>query len=155
MHRALPLLAVAAVLTLTGCGASSPASHAHTVAKPSCDQQMTAWVKKSRAATAVFNKDNVAVVRAQQAGNVPGLRSALERQGKAAKGMEAVAIPECADPKGYYAQWLDRFIAAGDNARSQGGLSGLELELEPMKGAPALRRKLNAELNRRTQYSGI
>lgn len=156
MRRALALAAAAAVLT--ACGASAPghtAASPSAVASPSCDQQMATWVKKTRAPVAAFNKAEDDAGRAQDAENIPGLRTALEHAGQAATRMEAAAIPRCADPGGFYAKWLDRYVAAGDNARSQGGLSGLELAEAPLNGAPALRRKLNAELNRRTQYSGI
>lgn len=156
MRRVLALAAAAAVLT--ACGTSAPghtAASPSAVASPSCDSQMTAWAKKSKPAVSAFNRASTLVVRAQQADNIPGFRGALERQGKAAATLEAVAIPKCADTAGYYVKWLDRFIAAGDNARLGKGLSGLDLATEPLKGAPALRRKLNAELNRRTQYSGI
>lgn len=155
MRPALILLPVAAALALAACSGSSPPAKAHTVAKPSCDQQMTAWVKKVQPATTAFNKAEGALGRAQDADNVPAWRSALEHAGQDASRMEAIAIPKCADPGGYYAKWLDRFAAAGANARSQGGVSGLELAAAPMQGAPRLRRKLNAELNARTQYSGI
>lgn len=104
---------------LAACGGSHAAQQAHAVASPSCDQQMTAWGRKAAPATAALNKSEAAVERAADSEDVPAARSALERAGRDAVRMESTPIPQCVDPGAYYRKWLDRWTAAGDNARSR------------------------------------
>lgn len=58
--------------------------------------------------------------------------------------------PACADPHGYWRQILARIKAAGDNAGTASGLTGLILAEAPLKAIPALEKKLDAELKRTT-----
>lgn len=57
-------------------------------------------------------------------------------------------IPQCADPHGYYALFLARITAAGDNAASASGLSALLLAEALLQTVPKLENRLAAELNR-------
>jgi len=154
MKPALALVAAAALLA--ACGAPAPAHHARTVAKPpSCDSQMAVWVKKITGPEDAYNKALDALGRAVNAEDVTLTRAAFGRAGAAAAAMEAVPIPKCADPAGYYGKWLDHIIAAGYNARSQGGVAGIQLAEVPLGQANRLHRRLQAELAQRTRYTGI
>jgi hypothetical protein len=127
--------------------ASSPGAPAG--AAPSCDQQVRAWAKRVVPAGTAYDKATAAVGRASASEDIPALRVALERSGRAAATVEAFPIPGCADPGGYYGKWLDRVKAAGDDARAIGGLEGIEAANAPLKAARGLRHKLDAELKAR------
>lgn len=107
---------------------------------------MTAWGNRARPAATTLDKTEVAVRRAAAAEDFPAIRSGLEHLGRAAGQLEATPIPQCIDPGGHYLKWLDGFKAAGDNARVQSGLSGLQLAEEPLPKAKRQRQYLNTEL---------
>jgi hypothetical protein len=57
-------------------------------------------------------------------------------------------IPQCADPRAYYEQFIAHIQAAGDYAKTASGLTGILLALVPLKAVPAIGRLLTAELRR-------
>jgi hypothetical protein len=74
------------------------------------------------------------------------LQSSLEAVGRAPVKLEAYPIPSCADPKGYYAEFLGLLRAAGDNASTSSGLSALILAEAPLQKVPAVESSLAAEV---------
>ena len=153
------LLPLAAVLVLTGCGGvpasvaesggtpSAPASP--TVAALSCRQQYETW-KQSAAPEA--RKLEAALKRVQTAGgaeDLPATASALHKAGRAAARLSAsFPMPKCADPKGYYTEFLARITAAGDNATDGSGLGALILAEAPLQTVQKIEKKLAAELGK-------
>jgi hypothetical protein len=57
-------------------------------------------------------------------------------------------MPHCADPAGLYAEFVNRIYAAGDDARSAKGLSGLLKSTVPLKGLKTIESRLTVEVNR-------
>jgi hypothetical protein len=68
--------------------------------------------------------------------------------GSAAVTLQAVPMPSCADPAGYWPQILAILKAAGDNARSSTGLAAILLAEAPLKKFNGLSDKLAAELKK-------
>ena len=56
--------------------------------------------------------------------------------------------PQCADPEGLYSEYLTTVYAAGRNARSAKGISGLLQAAAPLKGLKTMESRLAAEANR-------
>jgi hypothetical protein len=146
-----------AVVALAACGArpAAPAAPAAAVrtaaAPPSCRQQYGIW-KQGPARALVGNLD-AADGRARSAAaaeDIPVLSAALKAAGAAAAALAAYPMPACADPRGYWGAMLARIRAAGDNAGSSSGLSGLLLAEAPLQAVPGLEAKLTAELKRTT-----
>jgi len=144
---------IAAVIVAGGCGshAVSPAGGASPSAATttSCRQQYESWKHGTARTQIAALKSALRAVEAQgNADDFPGLSASLEKAGKAASAMEVVPPPKCSDPKGLYAAVMARVKASGDNARSASGLTGLLLAEAPLKGLPAIEKKLSRELNR-------
>jgi len=157
IHR-MALPAVAAALALAGCGGhASPSASAPTVspthetahqAMVTCKQRYDAW-KTGSAKTIETTKLDPALKAVESAGNsedITALQSALEAVGSAAVTLQAVPMPSCADPAGYWPQILAILKAAGDNARSSTGLAAILLAEAPLKKFNGLSDKLAAEL---------
>jgi hypothetical protein len=156
--KIIPSVAVLALIgTLAGCGsaaqspAAAPASSSPSVAAaPSCHQQYETW-KHDPAAKAAGKKlvaSLNAVQSAASAEDIPALQAALSKAGPPATKLTGFPMPKCADPKGYWAQILTHVRAAADNAKSSSGLASLMLAEVPLKGVPAIERKLARELKR-------
>jgi hypothetical protein len=154
------LVPALAVLALAGCGTASsstpPAAPAHpaspaAAAAVSCRQQYETW-KHGPAALAAVHRMEAALKRVQSAGSamdIPVMSAALHRAGRSAATLSnRYPIPRCADPHGYYALFLARITAAGDNAASASGLSAVLLAEAPLQTVPKIEKRLTAELNR-------
>jgi hypothetical protein len=125
--------------------AAAAATHS-TAAAPSCKQQYHAW--RYSPAGKKLKADLGAVASAGAADDIPVMLATLKTSGADAAAMDPA--PACADPHGYWKQILAHVKAAGDNAGTASGLTGLILAEAPLKGIPALEKKLNAELKRTT-----
>jgi hypothetical protein len=85
--------------------------------------------------------------------DIPRLISALKEAGRAAHTLEAYPLPKCADPAGYWGQFLTRIQAGADNASTGGGgLGALMLAMGPLKPVRGILRKLGTELE---QNAGV
>jgi hypothetical protein len=153
MRRLITAAATAAALALLGACASStgstasPAGQAATSSPPSCRAQFESWKSgPARTAAKGLATQLRAVQAASKAQDVPQLVAALKRAGRAAAATAKYPMPHCADPHGYWQALLTRIRAAGDNAGTGNGLGAILLAMAPLKQAPALERKLGAEL---------
>lgn len=158
-HRPLPLLAIvaamAAVLALAACGTSSPTPAATSTpptahqAAVSCKQQYDSWkTGPAKKVADQMQSDLNKVTAAASAEDVPELNSALHAAGNDARSLKAFPMPSCADPAGDWAKMLGYIQAAGDNAGTSSGLSGLILAMAPLQKIKPLETKLTAELKR-------
>jgi hypothetical protein len=99
----------------------------------------------------------VAKVRALEAadnvGDIPSLVATLKAAGRGAQALEAYPMPKCADPKGYWHQFLVRLRAGADNASAGSGFGALLLAMGPLKPVPGIMRKLTAELKQNVGVS--
>jgi hypothetical protein len=125
--------------------ATAAATHS-AAAAPSCKQQYHDW--RYSPAGKKLKADLRAVQSAGNTGDVPATLAALKTAGADAAAMPPA--PACADPDGYWAKILARIKAAGDNAGTASGLTGLILAEAPLNAIPGLEKKLNAELKRTT-----
>jgi hypothetical protein len=126
----LGMLAAAVVLAataLTGCGGSGHVTRAQ------CAAQYRAW-QGDPAAQAAARSLSGHLTDLDLAAAVPDART-----------LEALPMPACADPAGYWAQIMRRIIAAGDNS----GL-GIGYIAEQTQAITGLEGKLGAELKRTT-----
>jgi hypothetical protein len=159
--KRMPAAAVAAVVlsfALVACGSSTapPAATAAAGSTPlSCRAQYDAWKNGPARATA---KALVAKVRSLEAadkvGDIPSLVATLKAAGRGAQALEAYPMPRCADPKGYWHQFLVRLRAGADNASTGTGFGALLLAMGPLKPVPGIMRKLTAELKQNVGASG-
>lgn len=148
--RALP--ALAAVVALTACGShvASTTAAAAPAATESCHQQYEAW--KTGPAKAEAKKLAGALRALQSAGeDLVLVTDSLKRAGRIAHQLQAYPMPACADPAGYWRKTLADIRAGGDNASTSSGLGAVLLAMAPLKKAPALERKLAAELKTTTR----
>jgi hypothetical protein len=141
--------AAIALLTITACShGGTPTTAASS--PPSCHAQYETW--KHGPALAVAKRFESAMKKVAAAGNaedIAELGSTLKTAGRSASALATMPPPHCADPAGYYRQMLTRVTAAGDNAKSGGsGLASLMLAEVPLKGVPAIEKKLSSELSR-------
>lgn len=146
-----PLLAGVAVLAVVVAGATAYALTTGSPAKPlSCKQQYANW--KSGPARALAEQtlpaDDAALQSASGSDDIPGTDAALKKLGTDAAALQAYPMPSCADPAGYWPQFLADVKAAGDNAGSTPGLAGMMTAMAPMEKAKAVDVKLKAELAR-------
>jgi hypothetical protein len=156
MPASLKGVAVAAVIltgVLTACGSSAP--HAGTAATGgaatapalSCHAQYEAWKNgPARAAAKRFVAQFRAVEAAGSAEDIPRTVAALKAAGRGARALQAYPMPKCADPHGYWGQFLTRVRAGADNASTGTGLGALLLAMGPLKPVKGILRKLTAEL---------
>ena len=135
------LVAVAACAGMGGAPGTS-------AAKPlTCKQQYQAW--RTGSANAPGKKveaDAAAVSAAGKSEDIPVMTSDLKTLGADAAALAAYPMPQCADPAGYWMQYLTAVKSAGDNAGTANGLGGLILAVAPLKQVPAIQAKLTAEL---------
>lgn len=150
--RKLALIPVAlGIGVLAACSsAPSTATAAAAAAKPkSCKQQYTDWKTGPAKADGVKLKNAAAAL--SSAGNnddITAMTSGLKALGTDAGALEAYPMPGCADPAGYWEQYLAAMKAAGDNAGTATGLGSIILAEAPLKKVPAIQAKLSAELAR-------
>jgi hypothetical protein len=143
---ALPIALLAVILA--GCAAHQTAT-GPAAKPPSCRQQYETWKHGAVAAELAKLKSALTELSAQgDAEDLPGTLTALKKAGTAAAAMKADPPPACADPAGYYGKMLARVKAAGDNARSASGLTGIILATAPLKSVPGIEAKLNTELDK-------
>lgn len=142
----LQLLALAALAAAVTACAAPDAAPGSTAAKPlTCAQQYQAWTTgPANAPGKKLEADASALTKT--AGDIPVITSDLKALGADATAMEAYPMPACADPAGYWQEYLSVMKAAGDNAGSASGLGGLLLAEAALKQAPAIQSKLSAEL---------
>lgn len=139
---AVALLAVTACATQAGTPAAVAATRSIT-----CKQLYQAWrTGPANAAGRKLDADADAIGTADS--DVPVIVNDLKNAGADAAALEAYPMPECADPAGYWLQYLAAVKAAGDNAGSASGLAALLLAAVPLKQVPAIQAKLNAELGK-------
>ena len=136
----------------TGCG--SPASSsgqrpAVPVTRPvSCRQQYEASKRRSAFAEDRMQAAVNAVRAAEKSGNAAAIRSAMKKLVPAAVAAAQDSPPQCADPGGLYSEYVTTVYAAGHNARSAHGISGLLKAAAPLKGLTTMESRLAAEANR-------
>lgn len=149
-HRSWSIAVVSSVTVtslavLPGCSASATSQ--------TCAQQYAAW--KNGPAHAVAKKLTDDVKKLTSAGqDIVVMTAALKAMGADAKQLQAWPMPACADPAGYWKQYLQAITAAGDNAGSASGLGGILLAEVPLKQTTALQSKLDAELAKAGVKSG-
>jgi hypothetical protein len=156
MKRLAGLAAVATVV-LAGCGTTgtpaasgnSPTAAAHTSAPPTCHQQYETW--KTGPAKALSVRLTQALTKVKTAGgneDIPQLQAGLKSAAQIARKLAAYPMPQCADPGGYWGQFLGHLEAAGDNANSSSGLGALILAMAPLKSVPGIEQKISAEVKK-------
>lgn len=140
---------IGAVVLLGGsAGATVVLRHHGGAAKPlSCKQQYAAWkTGPAHALGAKAKADAGALSAAGSSEDIKTMLSGLKTLGADATALQAYPIPACADPKGYWAQYLADLKASGDNADSASGLAGLLLAEAPLKHVDTLQSKMDAEM---------
>ena len=136
------LLAGAAFYVIHNRTPSPSASAALT-----CPQQYQAWKTGPAKPDGVKVKNDAAAL--SKAGeDIPVITSDLKTLGTDAAALQAYPMPKCADPAGYWSQYLGAMKASGDNAGTSSGLGGLILAEAPLKQVPAIQSKLTAELTK-------
>jgi hypothetical protein len=137
---------VIALPALAGCSALNGSSAAASRPTPlTCAQQYQAWrTGPANAPGKKLEADAAALTKA--ADDIPVMTSDLKAVGTDATALGAYPMPACADPAGYWQQYLSAMKAAGDNAGSASGLSALILAEVPLKQVPAIQSRLTAEL---------
>lgn len=141
-----PWIAAGAVVLLAVAGGGYYVLHGRAPAKPlTCKQQYANW--KTGPALAGGKKIEADATALSKAGeDIPVVTSGLKAIGADATALQAYPMPQCADPAGYWAQYLTDLKAAGDNAGSASGLGGLILAEAPLKDVKSLQSKLSAEM---------
>lgn len=149
-YGALAAAAAIALLGVMGCSAindSTSTTAAQGAAPLTCKQQYQAWrTGPANPAGRRLQADAAALGSADD--DIPVMTSDLKTIGADAAALEAYPMPQCADPAGYWTQYLATMKAAGDNAGSASGLGALLLAVVPLKQVPAIQSKLNAELEK-------
>jgi hypothetical protein len=146
---ALAAAAAIALLGVAGCSATngSTSTTAAQRAPLTCKQQYQAWrTGPANPGGRKLQADAAALGSADD--DIPVMASDLKTIGADAAALEAYPMPQCADPAGYWTQYLAAVKAAGDNAGSASGLGALLLAAVPLKQVPAIQSKLNAELEK-------
>jgi hypothetical protein len=139
----------AGVILASAVACSAPAATlAVTAAKPqTCAQQYQAWKNgPANAPGKRLEADEAALRQAGNSDDIPAMTSGLSAVAADATALQAYPVPACADPAGYWAQYLADIRAAGDNAATSSGLAALILAEAPLKNLPAIQAKLSAEL---------
>jgi hypothetical protein len=142
-----PWIAVGAVVLAAVGGGAFYVLHGRASAPLTCPQQYQAW--KTGPAKSGGEKvvaDAKAISAAGKSVDIAEMDSSLKTLGADASALEAYPMPACADPGGYWKQYLGAMKAAGDNAGTASGLGGLILAEAPLKQVPAIQSKLTAEL---------
>ncbi len=150
-------LAVSALLA-AACGSHATSSGrrpAVSAAPPvSCRRQYETWkqgpgLARNSGLQAAVN----AVQAAEKSGNAAAMRAAMRAAMKklmpvAVATGAAGPIPHCADPAGLYDEYVSGIYAAGYNARSANGLSGLLKAAAQLTGLKNIESQLAIEVNR-------
>jgi len=152
--RTWVVLAVIALVT-AACGgqASTPGSHrASAAARPlSCRQQVQNWQHGPAYARASRLKAALKQIQvAGQAGDVAGMRAAMQQLVPTALVMADHPMPHCADPAGLYLTFVTKIYVAGHDARSARGLAALQRAAAPLTDVSKIGHRLTAEINRTT-----
>ena len=130
---------LAAVIVLAMAGGAFYVVHSRASAGPlTCAQQYTAWKngpanhdgKQLEAAAASLSADG-------KTEDIAAMDADLKTLGADAAALKAYPMPACADPAGYWEQYLGQMKAAGDNAGTASGLGGVILAEAPLKQVPA------------------
>jgi hypothetical protein len=139
-------VALGAVVLAVVAGGAFYVSHGRAPAAAlTCAQQYQAW--KTGPANAPGKQLQADAATLSKAGeDIPVMTRGLQAVGADATALEAYPMPQCADPAGYWQQYLAAMKAAGDNAGSASGLGGIILAEAPLKQVPAIQSKLSAEL---------
>jgi hypothetical protein len=112
-----------------------------------CADQYANWKGgPANAAGKQAEADAAAVSAAGKSEDITEMDSSLKALGADAAALQAYPMPACADPAGYWQQYLSAMKAAGDNAGTASGLGALILAYAPLKQVPAIQSKLTAEL---------
>jgi len=138
----------------TGCG--SPASSSGQrpavsvpVTRPvSCRQQYEASKRRSASAEDRMQAAVDVVLAAEKSANAAAIRSAMKKLMPAAVAAAQGSPPQCADPEGLFSEYVTSVYAAGHNARSAKGISGLLKAAAPLKGLKTMESRLAVEANR-------
>jgi len=138
----------------TGCG--SPASSSGQrpavsvpVTRPvSCRQQYEAFKRRPALGEARMRAAVNAVQAAEKSANAAAIRSAMTKLMPAARAATQDSPPQCTDPEGLYTEYVVAVYAAGRNARSAKGISGLLKAAAPLKDLKTMESRLAAEANR-------
>ena len=139
-------LAVTGILAACGGHAASPGRPAVPPARPvSCRQQYETW--QHGPARAQVSQLAPTLRTVQVAGDVSGMATAMRKLMPAALVLAGDPVPRCADPAGLYAEYVTRIYAAGYDARSATGLSGLLRAAAPLKGLNNIESRLTAEVD--------
>jgi hypothetical protein len=122
--------------------------HSRAAAKPlTCAQQYTNWKNgPAQARGKQLGNDASALSMAGKSEDIAEMDADLKTIGADATALEAYPMPQCADPAGYWMQYLAAMKAAGDNAGTASGLGGLLLAEAPLKNVSTIQSKLTAEL---------
>jgi len=141
-------IAAGAVVLVAIAGGSFWVLHSRAAAKPlTCAQQYANWKNgPAQARGRQLANDASALSTAGKNQDIAEMDADLKAIGADAAALEAYPMPQCADPAGYWAQYLTAVKAAGDNAGTASGLGGLLLAEAPLKNVSAIQSKLTAEL---------
>jgi hypothetical protein len=147
-------IAIGAVVLVAVAGGAFWVLHSKAAGKPlTCAQQYANW--KNGSANALgkqLEKDASAVSTAGKSEDITEMDAGLKALGADATALEAYPMPQCADPAGYWMQYLADMKAAGDNAGTASGLGALLLAEAPLKNLSSIQSKLSAEL---AQTAGV
>ena len=152
VRACLGLMVTASLATGCGSPASSsgqrPAASAPVTRPVSCRQQYEASKRRVALAEDRMRAAVNAVLVAEKSGNSTAIRSAMKKLMPAAVAATQESPPQCADPEGLYSEIVVAVYAAGHNARSAKGISGLLKAAVPLKGLKTMETRLAAEANR-------
>lgn len=146
-------IAAGVVIGVAAAGAAVYVLHGSNSGPLTCAQQYANW--KTGPANAPGKQLEAAAAGISAAGkseDIAVMDSGLKALGADATTLQAYPMPACADPAGYWSQYLGAMKAAGDNAGTASGLGGLLLAEAPLKQVPAIQSKLTAEL---AQTAGV
>lgn len=146
-------IAAGVVIGVAAAGAAVYVLHGSNSGPLTCAQQYANW--KTGPANAPGKQLEAAAAGISAAGkseDIAVMDSDLKALGADAATLQAYPMPACADPAGYWSQYLGAMKAAGDNAGTASGLGGLLLAEAPLKQVPAIQSKLTAEL---AQTAGV
>lgn len=147
--RSVLSLTVTGFLAACGGHAAWPGRPTVPPARPvSCRQQYETWQHGPAPAQVSRLAPTLRTVQvAGDSGDVSGMAAAMRKLMPAAVVLAGDPVPRCADPGGLYAEYVTRIYAAGDDARSAKGLSGLLKAAAPLKGLKTIESRLAAEVN--------
>jgi hypothetical protein len=141
-------VAIGAVVLVAVAGGAFWVLHSRAAGKPlTCAQQYANWKNgPANAGGKQVAKDASALSTAGRSEDIAEMDADLKAIGTDATALEAYPMPQCADPAGYWMQYLADMKAAGDNAGTGSGLGGLLLAEAPLKNLSSTQSKLSAEL---------